>query len=67
MVSGIGVQDVGRRVDARVLGGGLFFVAMFSTVFLTMDVLVLTGALVRLDIEAQRFLDNIGINSSQEV
>ncbi len=34
MVSGIGVQDVGRRVDARVLGRSLLFVATFSTVFI---------------------------------
>ncbi len=32
-VSGIGVQDVGRRVDARVLGRSLMFVTTFSAVF----------------------------------
>jgi hypothetical protein len=32
-VSGMGVQDVGRRVDARVLARSLLFVATFSAVF----------------------------------
>ncbi|MBA2644109.1 MAG: cytochrome c biogenesis protein CcdA, partial [Solirubrobacterales bacterium] len=38
-----------------------------GVVLITMGVLVLTGELFRLNIEAQRFLDSIGINFFQEV
>jgi cytochrome c-type biogenesis protein len=35
-VSGVRVQDVGQRVDARVLGRSLLFVATFSAVFVVL-------------------------------
>ncbi len=41
-VSGIGVQDVGRRVDARVLGRSLIFVGTFSAVFVALGLLATT-------------------------
>ena len=41
-VSGIDVQQVGRRVDARVLGRSLLFVATFSTVFILLGLAATT-------------------------
>lgn len=41
-VSGVGVQDVGRRVDARVLGRSLLFVATFSAVFIALGLVATT-------------------------
>jgi cytochrome c-type biogenesis protein len=41
-VSGIDVRDVGGRVDARVLGRSLVFVATFSTVFILLGLAATT-------------------------
>jgi cytochrome c-type biogenesis protein len=41
-VSGIDVQQIGRRVDARVLGRSLLFVATFSTVFILLGLAATT-------------------------
>jgi len=41
-VSGIGVEDVGRRVDARVLGRSLMFVGTFSAVFVALGLVATT-------------------------
>jgi len=41
-VSGIGVQDVGRRFDVRVLGRSLVFVGTFSAVFVALGLVATT-------------------------
>jgi cytochrome c-type biogenesis protein len=41
-VSGIRAQDVGRRVDARVLGRSLMFVGTFSAVFVALGLVATT-------------------------
>jgi len=56
-VSGIDVQDVGRRVDTRVLGRSLVFVGTFSTVFILLGLAATTvGAFL---FESQPVLNRI--------
>jgi len=56
-VSGVDVQDVGRRVDARVVGRSLTFIATFSTVFILLGLAATTlGAFL---FESQPMLNTV--------